>query len=139
MTTYRVQRMTNRDFNNYMSGSWNYSIENLNIEAETAEEAVRLAKKDGYTVNEKSVKTLAEVEAEERAKTERLEAYKRAEAEKKAKKAETEARKAREAGLTVEEYRKAKALKAKRAKLAREIAELEATLEAKRAELEAIK
>lgn len=59
----------------------------------------------------------------------------REKAERKAKKDAKEAEKAAAAGMTVAEYKAAKAKVAKRARLEKEIAELEAELAAKRAEL----
>ena len=59
----------------------------------------------------------------------------REKAERKAKRETKEAEKAAAAGMTVAEYKAAKAKAAKRAKLKKEIAELEAELAAKRAEL----
>ncbi len=59
----------------------------------------------------------------------------REKAERKAKREAKEAEKAAAAGMTVAEYKAAKAKAAKRAKLKKEIAELEAELAAKRAEL----
>ena len=56
-------------------------------------------------------------------------------AERKAKRDANEAKKAAAAGMTVAEYRAAKAKAAKRARLEKEIAALEAELAAKRAEL----
>lgn len=59
----------------------------------------------------------------------------REKAKRKAKKDAKEAEKAAAAGMTVAEYKAAKAKAAKRARLEKEIAELEAELTAKRAEL----
>ena len=39
MATYKIEMMDMGSFNNYMSGNWNYHVEKINIEAETAEEA----------------------------------------------------------------------------------------------------
>lgn len=59
----------------------------------------------------------------------------REKAERKAKREAKEAEKATAAGMTVAEYKAAKAKAAKRARLEKEIAELEADIAAKRAEL----
>lgn len=132
MATYRVERMTNTDYNIYMSGGYNYEVEKLLIVAETAEDAIQAAQKPGMVVNKGYVKTLEEIKAEEEAKA-KAEADRKAKAERaKAKRKETELRKATEMGLTVEEYRKAKARKATIAKVTREIEELERALEQKR-------
>lgn len=132
MATYRVERMTCTDYNIYMSGGYNYEVEKLLIEAETAEEAIQKATKLGMVVNKEYVKTLEEIKAEEEAKA-NAEAERKVKAERtKAKRKETELRKATEMGLTVEEYRKVKAHKATVAKVTREIEELEKVLEQKR-------
>lgn len=106
---YRVERATENDYHDMMCGSMNYSIEKLDIEAETPEEAAKMAEAEGYVVNKEYVKTVAELEAEE---AERKAQYIKTEAERKAKaarakarKAEREAAKAAELGVTVDEYK----------------------------------
>lgn len=132
MATYRVERMTNTDYNIYMGGGYNYEVETLLIEAETAEEAIQEATKPGMVINKGYVKTLGEIKAEEEAKAKANAERKAKEERAKAKRKETELRKATEMGLTVEEYRKAKAHKATIAKVTKEIEELERALEQKR-------
>ena len=132
MGTYRLERMTTTDYNIYMGGGYNYEVEKLLIEAETVEEAIQKAEKPGMIVNKGYVKTLEEIEAEKEAQA-KAEAEREAKAKRaKAKRKETELRKATEMGLTVEEYRKAKARKATIAKVTKEIEELEKALEQKR-------
>ena len=129
---YRVERATENDYHNMMCGSMNYSIEKLDIEAETPEEAAKMAEAEGYVVNKEYVKTVAELEAKEAAFEARM-AEERAKAEAKAarakaRKAEHEAAKAAELGVTVDEY-KAMVKREKRIKA------LTADLEAARAEV----
>lgn len=132
MATYRVERMTDTDYNAYMGGGYSFVVETILVEAETAEEAIQKAKEPGMVVNKGYVKTLDEIKAEKEAQA-KAEAEREAKAERaKAKRKETELRKATEMGLTVEEYRKAKARKATIAKVTREIEELERVLEQKR-------
>ena len=132
MATYRVERMTYADYNNYMGGGYNYSVEAVLIEAETVEDAILKAEVPGMVVNKGYVKTLEEIEAEKKARAE-AEAKREAKAEKaKQKRKENELRKATEMGMTVEEYRKAKAHKAAIARTTREIEELERELARKR-------
>lgn len=66
MTIYKIEMMDMDSFNNYMSGFWDYSIKEINIEAETAEEAVAIAKAryPEMVINEGRVKTLEELAAE---------------------------------------------------------------------------
>ena len=132
MATYRVERMTNTDYDIYMSGGYNYKVENILIEAETVEEAIQKATKPGMIINKGYIKTLEEIEAEKEARANAKAERKAKEERAKAKRKETELRKATEMGLTVEEYRKAKAHKATIAKVTREIEELEEALEQKR-------
>ena len=136
---YRVERMTIANYDNYMSGSNNYHVELLNIEAENTKEAIELAKAEGYVVNENYVKEVAELEAEKKAREEAWKAEEKKKAEAKAKREANEARKAEEAGMTVEEYRKAKARKAKITKMEKEIAEMEKELARKKARLTELK
>ena len=83
-------------------------------------------------INKGYIKTLEEIEAEKEARANAKAERKAKEERAKAKRKETELRKATEMGLTVEEYRKAKAHKATIAKVTREIEELEKALEQKR-------
>ena len=126
---YRVERATEANYHSMMSGSMNYSIEKLDIEAETPEEAVRLAQKDGYVVNKEYVKTLAEIEAEAAKWQAYFEAERAKEEAAKARKVAREAEKAEAMGLTVEEYKRYKKDKAIAKKLPAEIAECEAEIE----------
>ncbi len=110
MTTYKVQMMTNKDYNNYMSGRYNYKVENVEIEAETKKEAIEKVKHDfqNMVINENYVKTLEEIkkeEAEEKAKIEAAEEKRKAAEEKRR---ANEERKAAEKGLTIEEYKEEK-------------------------------
>ena len=111
MTTYRIEMMTRGDFHEYMTGGYNYWIRKVDIEANTAEEAVEIAKNNNpeMVINTDYVRTVAELEEMEAKRLAEREAYWKAEEEKKAKakarKEERERAKAEELGLTVEEYR----------------------------------
>lgn len=65
MKVYRVERMTNRDFDNYMSGSNCYNVEHLHIRANDREEAINKAQEKGYVVNENWVIESDEAKAKE--------------------------------------------------------------------------
>lgn len=118
MAIYKIEMMDMRSFNNYMGGYWNYSVKKIDIEAETPEEAVAIAKAryPEMVINEGWVKTLEELTAIEAEKVAKTKANIEKEAAKKAHKAEREAAKAAEMGLTVEEYAERKKLAAMRAK-----------------------
>lgn len=89
-----------------MRGDYLYDVENLDIEAETPEEAVNKARANGYEIiNEGYVKTLEELEAKEKAWREQRAAEEAKKEAAKAKREATEARKAEEAGMTLKEYR----------------------------------
>ena len=117
MKTYEVQRMTEADYSNYLDGGYNFSVEKLHIEAETAEEAGKKAEADGYVVNYGYIKSVEELEAMKTAWEEELKAEAQKKAERKARAKAREAEKAREAGMTVEEYRAEK----KRLKLIKDV------------------
>ena len=65
MKEYRVERMTFENYHNMMMGS-HYHMEAITVIAESKEQAVELAKKDGYMVNEKYVRTVEEIKKEEK-------------------------------------------------------------------------
>ena len=111
MTTYRIEMMTTNNYNKFMTGSNNYWVDKIDIEANTAEEAVEIAKKNNpeMVINTNYVKTVAELEEMEAERVAKWEARLKAEEEKKAKakarKLEREKAKAEELGLTIEEYK----------------------------------
>lgn len=135
MMTYRVQRMDNENYIEYAKGGYNYTAETVYIEANDAEEALLKATGLGYHVNPHSIKTLTEIREEEKAKKmANLKAVIEEEEATRKKKAKEE-EKAKKAGMTLEEYKKAKNRKANIARVRRElekakkeVARLEATL-----------
>ena len=133
---YRVERATEANYHSMMSGSMNYSIEKLDIEAETPEEAVKLAQKNGYVVNKEYVKTLAEIEAEAAKWQAYFEAERAKEEAAKARKAAREAEKAEAMGMTVEEYKTYKKKVALLKKLPKEITEVENEIKRLTADIE---
>lgn len=139
MNTYRVERMKFGDYMAYLAGANNYDVEVVEIQAETAMEAAEKAAAVGYVVNEKFVKTLEEIAAEDAAREAAYQARQAKAEARKEKRLATEMRKAQEAGMTIEEYRKAKARKAQRTRLEKEIAELEKQLKNKKALLEKVR
>ena len=139
MNTYRVERMKHADYIAYMGGAYNYDVEVVEVQAETAEEAAAKAAAVGYTVNKGYIKTVEEIAAEDAAREAAYQARQAKAEARKEKRLATEMRKAQEAGMTVEEYRKAKARKAQRTRLEKEIAELERQLKNKKALLEKVR
>lgn len=139
MNTYRVERMKFDDYCRYMAGAYNYDVEVVEIQAETAEEAAAKAAAVGYTVNEGYIKTVEEIAVEDAAREAAYQARQAKAQARKEKRLATEMRKAQEAGMTVEEYRKAKARKAQATKLEKEIAELEKQLANKKALLKKVR
>ena len=117
MEKYRVQMMTADSYHAYMTGSWNYCINEEDIEAETAKDAVQIAKAQNpeLIVNE-NPRTVREIEEEKARWAAKREEEKRKEEEKKARTAKREEERAAALGLTIEEY---KELKKKEAKVKR--------------------
>ena len=139
MNTYRVERMKFGDYIAYLAGAHNYDVEVVEIQAETTAEAAKKAAAVGYTVNEGYIKTVEEIAAEDAAREAAYQARQAKAEARKEKRLATEMRKAQEAGMTIEEYRKAKARKAQRTRLEKEIAELERQLANKKALLEKVR
>lgn len=127
--TYRVQMMTEEQYSVYMSGSYFYDIDLAFVDAETAEEAVQIAKALHPTmvINEHP-RTVDELVAEERAQM----AARRAEEEKKAAAAARKVARDLANGITPEKRKAIDNLKRHEAKARRieeQIAELRAELE----------
>lgn len=139
---YVVKMMSMNDYNNMMLGGLNYVVHDVEIEAETAAEAIIEARNKyrDMIINDYYAKPVEVVKAEFDRKVKEFEAFKKEQEEKKAaEKAKREAKekaKAEAAGMSVEEY-KAELKKAKKVKkLEDEIKELEALLANKKAALE---
>lgn len=81
---YRVQYMSNDSYNNYMGGSYNYTVHNADILAENAGEAQKIAQQNNPNmVINPLIKKVAEIEAEEMARKIEREAKEKKAAEKK--------------------------------------------------------
>lgn len=111
MAIYRIEMMTSGDYHAYMMGGYGYRVRKVDIEANTAEEAVEIAQNNNpeMIINDEYVRTVAELEEMETKRLAEREAYWKAEEERKAKakarKEEREKAKAEALGLTVEEYK----------------------------------
>ena len=108
MDIYRIEMMTRGDYCEYMRGSYWCSIRKVDIEANSAEEALKIVKKNypDMVINEDYVRTVAELEELEAKEKVRLEAFhKEKKARAKARKTEREKANAEALGLTVEEYK----------------------------------
>lgn len=127
MAMYKIQMMTNDDYFSYMTGSNNYHIRYVTIEAENAKEAIAIAHKDflGMIINERYVKTVEELAAIEAEDNARYEAALKEIANKKAIKKQKEIEKAAALGMTEEEYKAYKKEEAKKRRYAREIKNME--------------
>lgn len=151
---YVIQMMNNENYHNYMMGAFFYQVRKEIVLATDPQEAVEIAKKKypDYNINEGYVKTVEEIEIEEKERTKKIEQERKEQEEKerktKEKKLQKELEKAQALGMTVEEYRKeqAKQRSIKRAeneiakmkkeieKLKREIAKKEKYIKEKRGE-----
>ena len=111
MTTYRIEMMTTNNYHKFMTGGNNYWVDKVDVEANTAEEAIEIAKKNNpeMVINTNYVKTVVELEEIKAKEDAEFEARLKAEEEKKAKakarKVEREKEKAKALGLTIEEYK----------------------------------
>ena len=89
---YRVEYMSQDSYHNYMSGSYNYYVNDADVLAENGEEAREIVQKDNPNmIVNKYVKKVAEIEAEKAAWRAEREAEEKKAAEKKAAKAKWEA------------------------------------------------
>lgn len=128
MKIYRVTVITS-GLGNYMMDGDKYTSATVNIIADNAGDAIKIAeRKYGYVIGKKDVKTLEELEEERRAENEEIanEAKKRADAA--AKRKATEQKKAEELGMTLEEYRVDKWRKGEIKRLKKIIADAEEEL-----------
>ena len=88
-------------------GGHNYWVDKVDVEANTAEEAIEIVKKNNpeMVINTNYVKTVTELEEMEAERVAKWEAEEEKKAKAKARKLEREKAKAEELGLTIEEYK----------------------------------
>lgn len=139
--TYVVEMMTKRDFMNYMGGGYAYTVEKVEIVADTVENAIAIAEQTftDVVINKNYVKTVDELTKEEEERVARVKAEEEKKATAKAKREQTELNKATALGLTVEEYRKEIAKERKIRTMEKKIAEMENELARMKKNLENIK
>ena len=87
MAIYRIEMMTKSDYHEYMMGGYSYWGCKIDIEANTADDAVEIAKSNNpeMIINTDYVWTVAELEEMKAKKMAEREAYLKAEKERKAK------------------------------------------------------
>lgn len=128
MKTYRVEVII-AGLGAYMMGSDKYTIADVNIMADNAGDAIKIAeRKHGYVINKRNVKTLEELKEERRAENEEIANTAKKRADAAAKRKATEQKKAEELGMTLEEYRVDKWRKGKVKRLKKIIADAEEEL-----------
>ena len=139
---YRVERMTKLAYSNYMRGMNDYSIEIVEVEAKSIDEAIEKVAEVGYIINTKSIKTVEEIKRLEEAKEKAEEAFKANEKAKKEKRLLAEKRQAENKGMTVEAYKVYKANKRKLtynknqlASLEKEMAKIQKMIEFRKEEI----
>jgi hypothetical protein len=105
--TYRIEMMSNTDFMNYMSGSNNYSVKTVDIKATSSVNALKIAMNEYPTmrINKDYIKTVEEIQNEEKEREMALKAIEEKSAKAKATRIANEKAKAEKLGLTVEEYK----------------------------------
>lgn len=106
-TYYRVQMMTEENYNEMMRGNLWYHVDHIDVLAESTEEAIEMAQKmePDMRINKHWVKTLAELEEEKKLAEERRETDRAKEEARKEKRLANEMAKAEAEGLTLAEYR----------------------------------
>ncbi len=146
MKNYRVEMMTKEDYHLYRMGHYIYHIEEVDIEADSKEQAVSIVKANNPTmvvIHENHVRTVEEIEkerAEERARMEATRVADELRRERaKARKEERERKAAEAVGMTVEEYRADQKRLKKIKTLENEIQTLKALLTEKESKLESLK
>lgn len=137
MAMYKIEMMTKEDYFSYMTGSNNYHLKDVIIEAENAKEAISIAHEKflGMIINEGYVKTVEELAAIEAENNARIEEALKEKANKEAAKKQKEIEKAAALGMTEEEYKAYKKEEAKKRRYAREIKEKEEEIAKLKAEI----
>ena len=125
MNTYEITMVTKATANDYFSGGYNYESDIVRIKADNKDQAKEIATKKNADFIVVKVEDVKEIEAREKAVANAIAKANERKAKAQATRKANEEKKAREMGMTVEEYRKYKAIMSRKTKAENEIAKMQ--------------
>ena len=125
MNTYEITIVTKATANDYFYGGYNYESDIVRIKADNKDQAKEIATKKNADFVVVKVEDVKEIKAREKAVANAIAKANERKAKAQATRKANEEKKAREMGMTVEEYRKYKAIMSRKTKAENEIAKMQ--------------
>ena len=125
MNTYEITMVTKATANDYFNGSYNYESNVVRIKADNKDQAKEIATKENADFVVVKVEDVKEIEAREKAVANAIAKDNERKAKAQATRKANEEKKACEMGMTVEEYKKYKAIMNRKTKAENEIAKMQ--------------
>ena len=125
MNTYEITMVTKATANGYFNGAYNYESNVVRITADNKDQAKEIATKENADFVVVTIEDVKEIEAKEKAVANAIAKDNERKAKAQATRKANEEKKAFEMGMTVEEYRKYKAIMSRKTKVENEIAKMQ--------------
>ena len=125
MNIYEITMVTKATANDYFNGAYNYESNVVRITADNKDQAKEIATKENAGFVVVKVEDVKEIEATEKAVANAIAKDNERKAKAQATRKANEEKKAFEMGMTVEEYKKYKAIMARKTKAENEIAKMQ--------------
>ena len=125
MNIYEITMVTKATANDYFNGAYNYESDVVRVTADNKDQAKEIATKENANFVVVKVEDVKEIEATEKAVANAIAKDKERKAKAQATRKANEEKKAFEMGMTVEEYRKYKAIMSRKTKVENEIAKMQ--------------
>ena len=125
MNTYEITMVTKATANDYFNGAYNYESNVVRITADNKDQAKEIATKENTNFVVVKVEDVKEIETREKAVANAIAKDNERKAKAQATRKANEEKKAFEMGMTVEEYRKYKAIMSRKTKVENEIAKMQ--------------
>ena len=125
MNTYEITMVTKATANDYFNGAYNYESNVVRITADNKDQAKEIATKENTNFVVVKVEDVKEIETREKAVANAIAKDNERKAKAQATRKANEEKKAFEMGMTVEEYKKYKAIMSRKTKAENEIAKMQ--------------
>jgi len=125
MNTYEITMVTKATAHDYFNGAYNYESDVVRVKADNKDQAKEIATKENADFVVVRVEDVKEIEAREKAVANAIAKDKERKAKAQATRKANEEKKAHEMGMTIEEYRKYKAIMSRKTKAENEIAKMQ--------------
>ena len=125
MNTYEITMVTKATANDYFNGAYNYDSNVVRITADNKDQAKEIATKENANFVVVTIEDVKEIEEKEKAVANAIAKDNERKAKAQATRKANEEKKAFEMGMTVEQYKKYKAIMSRKTKAENEIAKMQ--------------